>query len=142
MGSTDWKMKKLGIHALCALLIFAMASPAGSEPRSRGIFGCGQHTRCPPPQWERVEAENGTVYFVDAATITPPPAVLGIHGEQILVYMDDGREPTIGNTEWLTFFCDRPLVWESSRAGAQPQYVPPRSVFGQIREIACGSRVD
>lgn len=64
------------------------------------------------------------------------PPEQGIHGKQILIYLDDGREPQIGNTEWYTFDCERPLVI-SHHFGVRPQYVPPRSVFGEIRRIAC-----
>lgn len=123
----------------CLLMILTTIAPSLGKPLSRGPFGCGQGAQCPPPKWEKLEATNGAMYYVDVATITPSPPAFGINGNQVLVYLDDGRGPTIGNTDWFTFFCDRPLVLPPG-ATSQPEYVPPRSVFGRIREIACASK--
>lgn len=125
--------------ALSFLLLLMLTTLSLGAPSSRGPFTCGRGVRCPPPQWIKIEAANGAQYYVDVATITPSPPAVGINGNQILVYLDDGRPPTIGNTDWYTFYCDRPLVL-SRDIGAQPEYVPPRSVFGRIRKIACADK--
>lgn len=126
-------MRVVGV--LCGVLLTLLSSIALGNPLSRGPFGCDQGKRCPAPQWQKIEADNGTVYYVDTATITPSNMIAG--GQVILIYRDDGSEPDFGNTGWFAFYCDRPLVLPHG-IGEQPEYVPPRSVFGTIREIACG----
>jgi hypothetical protein len=121
--------------ALCCVFLLLFTGTAFCDPISRGPFGCDQGKPCPPPRWEKVEAANGSIYYADTATITPSNLIAG--GQAILIYRDDGSEPDFGNTGWFTFDCDRPLVL-AKKIGARPEYVPPRSVFGSIREIACG----
>jgi len=153
MGECSGEMEaRLRLAVVGLVVLFAAASAAMARPMSRGLFGCNDRTpgcHMPPPDWFKIEADNGQEVYVDLASIAYRRDLVPPYSDEngkvgkiarVLIYFDDGMSLNLSNAGWYDYDCDDPYL--IGRAGVwtpQPaQYLPPRSLGYQLREIACG----
>lgn len=90
------------------------------------------------PGWEKVEADNGTVYLMNTNSIIHYP---NGWAEMVIYKTEGGRDdlPGLGydpdNLRRFIFDCDG---YYMDAASMMQAYAPPRSVIGRMSDVACG----
>jgi hypothetical protein len=124
-----------------AIVGLTVSSASAERPQSRGPFGCERGVTCLPAQWEKLEDDNGQVYYIDVATIRSFDSVkrniFGFRGVEALIYVDNGAPVSHLNTGWYMFDCDKPYMVGRVGFAPRPEYLPSRSIGYRLRNVAC-----
>lgn len=136
MGRTAVSAAPLLRAGVVALAVAAMLP---GVPRAQHLKFIPNLLTIPPTMQGavKIEADNGATYFVDTHHIERAPTPFGMEG---MVWVN-GPPNTPYNWQTIGFYCSGPGPFGEAgmtENGVAIGYIPPRSVLGRIRDLACG----